>query len=225
MSTTRQRPSWPGGRLLRYLTVISLLAGSMAAVTAPAQAWCRPGIPGCGEEEPGPAPSPGPKPSPKPPPPPDAKTIRSGSNPGFCLDLANFTVLDVPVIQTACNGTTGQIWNFEFEGRFEERDRVYNVWKIVNYRHGACLDVLGGGTNSGSKVVTNICTGRGSQQWLNLEPIGYGSSTFLINMNTVHGFLDNMRCLDVPGATTAVVHLQIWSCHYQTAQQFTPMLL
>src|SRR5262245_63535990 len=94
-----------GGRLLLYLAVIALLVGAtMVVMNPPAQAWCKPGIPGCpgGDDDPPPPHSPSPPP---PPPPPTAFTFRSGTNPDFCVDFGNFLILDNPVIQTACNGS------------------------------------------------------------------------------------------------------------------------
>ncbi|MFE3824251.1 ricin-type beta-trefoil lectin domain protein [Streptomyces sp. NPDC059092] len=64
---------------------------------------------------------------------------------------------------------------------------------------GKCLDVVGGGKATGTKVDMYTCNGTGAQVWIRQ------SNDSLYNPQSG-------KCLDVPNAASSGVQVQIWNC-------------
>jgi endoglucanase len=122
-----------------------------------------------------------------------------------CVDAAASGTANGTVVQQwSCNGTNAQNW------RFEPTSGGY--YKVATRNNAAqAWDVNGVSGSDGAKAQLWSYVGGGNQQW-RPEAEGNGYYRFV----AAH----SGKCLDVPGASTANIQLQQWTCNGTGAQSF-----
>ncbi|HEX7303974.1 RICIN domain-containing protein [Lentzea sp.] len=133
-------------------------------------------------------------------------TVRSAVS-GKCLAPQGESFEDgVPVVQTTCNGSPFQRWDFLDKG-----DHVVQMRNAVTLK---CMDAFGLNTD-GVPVIQWPCAGTSNQR--------FQASRTLPDFVTLKSRVarTSTHCLDVPGGqTTEGLAMQIWSCNGTIAQSF-----
>ncbi|MFD5829133.1 RICIN domain-containing protein [Lentzea sp. NPDC060358] len=133
-------------------------------------------------------------------------TVRSAVS-GKCLAPQGESFSDgVPIVQTTCNGSAFQRWDFIDKG-----NHVVQIRNAVTLK---CMDVLGL-NNDGTPVVQWPCANITNQRFQASRNL----PDFVTLKSRVAG--TSTHCLDVPGGqATEGLAVQIWTCNGTAAQSF-----
>ncbi|MEU0535848.1 RICIN domain-containing protein [Amycolatopsis tolypomycina] len=136
---------------------------------------------------------------------PDGWYTVAAANSGKCVDARGAGGSDGTVVQQyACNQTTSQQWQFQSTG-----DGYFRVNARTN--PAAAWDVKDVSTADGGLLQLWTYGGGANQQW---QAVDEGNGRYhLVSRNSE-------KCLDVPGASTADVQLQQYTCNGTAAQSF-----
>ncbi|WP_410615843.1 RICIN domain-containing protein [Amycolatopsis sp. lyj-109] len=136
---------------------------------------------------------------------PDGWYTIAAANSGKCVDARAAGTADGTVVQQyACNQTASQQWQFQATG-----DGYFRINTRTN--PAAAWDVTNVSTADGGLVQLWTYGGGANQQWQAVDE-GNGRYHFVSR--------NSGKCLDVPGASTADVQLQQYTCNGTAAQSF-----
>jgi hypothetical protein len=157
--------------------------------------------------------------------------FQSNTNPSYCLSILAYGRDDGNhIVHWDCFGEPNEVFTLVHVGTVTVvpwwqqllgiPSELADVYQIRSNWSGKCVSAEGGRTSSGTTVVQYGCNNSLSRLWV---PVSRGGNIYsFVNANTLAGYFDNPRCLDVRGATTGRTSMQIWSCNQQTgAQNFT----
>jgi len=74
----------------------------------------------------------------------------------FCLDVYAFGGNGASVVTYPCNNKDNQKWFF---------DDIQRLHPVHRFREDLCLDILGGSSSDGAKLIISNCHGGTNQQW------------------------------------------------------------
>jgi hypothetical protein len=136
---------------------------------------------------------------------PDGWYTVAAANSGKCVDARAAGSADGTVVQQyACNQTASQQWQFQSTG-----DGYFRINARTN--PAAAWDVTNVSTADGGLVQLWTYSSGANQQWQAVDE-GNGRYHFVSR--------NSGKCLDVPGASTADVQLQQYTCNGTAAQSF-----
>jgi hypothetical protein len=136
---------------------------------------------------------------------PDGWYTVAAANSGKCVDARAAGSADGTVVQQyACNQTASQQWQFQSTG-----DGYFRINARTN--PAAAWDVTNVSTADGALVQLWTYSSGANQQWQAVDE-GNGRYHFVSR--------NSGKCLDVPGASTADVQLQQYTCNGTAAQSF-----
>jgi hypothetical protein len=137
------------------------------------------------------------------------------TNSGLCVDALNWASLNGTVVdQYTCGGAqTNQEWQFQptDSGYYQ----IVNRNALTQTGHNLVWEVVGGPYATASQVVIELWSYSGgtNQQWMPVS-LGNGAYKFIAR--------NSSKCLDVPGASSAVlIGLQQYDCNGTGAQSYT----
>jgi hypothetical protein len=137
------------------------------------------------------------------------------TNSGLCVDALNWASLNGTVVdQYTCGGAqTNQEWQFQptDSGYYQ----IVNRNALTQAGHNLVWEVVGGPYATASQVVIELWSysGGANQQWMPVS-LGNGAYKFIAR--------NSSKCLDVPGASSAVlIGLQQYDCNGTGAQSYT----
>jgi hypothetical protein len=140
------------------------------------------------------------------------------TNSGLCVDALNWSYVDGTVVdQYTCGGAqTNQEWQFQptDSGYY----RIVNRNALTQAGQNLVWEVAGGPNVTASQVAIELWSygGGTNQQWMPVS-VGNGAYQFIAR--------NSSKCLDVPGASTAVlIPLQQYDCNGTGAQSYTLQL-
>jgi ricin-type beta-trefoil lectin protein len=114
------------------------------------------------------------------------------------------------VDQYSCVGQANQRWRVLV---IDVTSSAAEISYIIAENSGKCMDVQGGSTAKGARVIQWTCNSRPNQQYSIKQTL---AGTFIIRPIQAHD-----KCLDVEGASTANnARLIQWTCNDNTNQQF-----
>ncbi|MEV6238365.1 RICIN domain-containing protein [Lentzea sp. NPDC051838] len=133
-------------------------------------------------------------------------TVRSAVS-GKCLaPQGNSSADGVPIVQTTCNGSPFQRWDF-----IDHDDSIFTIRNAVTLK---CMDALGRNTN-GVPVVQWPCANISNQRFQANRSL----PDFVELRSRVAG--TRTHCLDVPGGRTDEgLAVQLWVCNGTAAQRY-----
>ncbi|MDT7782081.1 MAG: hypothetical protein QOF58_500 [Pseudonocardiales bacterium] len=133
-------------------------------------------------------------------------TVRSTVS-GKCLAPQGGSFADgVPIVQTTCNGSPFQRWDF-----IDHDDSIFQLRNAVTLK---CMDVLGS-NNNGTPVVQWPCNRNSNERFQASRSL----PDFVTLKSRVSG--TKTHCLDVPGGRSDEnLAVQIWTCNGTAAQSY-----